>query len=211
MKISRVIAIIALLLTSFVTAGAAETARGSYQFTLGDHLTKYVEFDAQSLAGGGATGRLFYSDEAELTDQDVDGGGDPTGRHRGFYFSADLDGLTVDGNKAVMSGVVRDASITALVGQRVLLTVEDNGTDGREPDKLTWGVYKPAGSWETSDAELERDPGVGMTWETSDAERDDDVPVRMPGDTTIGVETFPFSAYVFVDTTDGAGDIVVQP
>jgi hypothetical protein len=40
--------------------------------------------------------------------------------------------------------------------------------------------------------------------------RDDDVPVRMPGDTTVGVGTFPFSAYAFVDTTDGAGDIVVR-
>ena len=210
MKISRVITILALLLAGSIPAAAAESARGSYQFSLGDRLTKYVEFDAQALTTGGASGRLFYSDEAEVTEQDVDGVGDPEESHRGFYFSADLDGLKVDGNKAVMSGTVRDASIASLVGQRVLLTVEDNGTGGREPDKLTWGVYKPAGSWETSDAELERDPGVGMTWETSDAERDDDVPVRMPGGTAVGVETFTFSAYAYVDTTDGAGDIVVQ-
>ncbi|HWS86750.1 MAG TPA: hypothetical protein VN282_07285 [Pyrinomonadaceae bacterium] len=201
---------VALLLAGSVPAAAAESARGSYQFTLGDRLTKYVEFDAQALAGGGASGRLFYSDEAEVTEQDVDGVGDPEERQQGFYFSADLDGLTVSGNRAVISGTVRDASIASLVGQRVLLTVEDNGTGEREPDKLTWGVYKPVGSWETSDAELERDPGVGMTWETSDAEREDDVPVRMPPDTSIGTQTFPFSAYAFVDTSDGAGDIVVQ-
>ena len=211
MKISRVIAIVALLLTSFATAGAAETARGSYQFTLGDRLTKYVEFDAQTLSGGGATGRMFFSDESEVTDQDVDGVGDPTGTQRGFYLSADLDGLVVSGNKAVMSGTVRDASITSLIGQRVLLTVEDNGDNTREPDKLTWGVYKPADRWETSDAERENDPGAGTTWEASDAERRDDVPVRVPGDTSIGTQTFPFSAYAYVDTTDGVGDILVQP
>jgi len=212
MKISRVITILALLLAGSIPAAAAESARGSYQFSLGDRLTKYVEFDAQALAGGGASGRLFYSDEAEVTEQDVDGVGDPEESHRGFYFSADLDGLTVSGNRAVMSGTVRDASIASLVGQRVLLTVEDNGAGGREPDKLTWGVYKPTKrDWTPSDAELEQDPGVGMTWRATDAELRDDPGIPMPPDESIGTQTFPFAAYAFVETEDGAGDIVVQP
>ena len=210
MKTSRVITILALLLTTAASARAAESARGSYQFTLGDRLTKYVEFEAQALASGGATGRMFFSDEAPITEQDVDGVGDPTGMHQGFYLSADFDGLLVSGNRAVMSGTVRDASITSLIGQRVLLTVEDNADNPREPDQLTWGVYQPAGRWETSDAEREHDPGVGMTWEATDAERRDDVPVRMPGDPTVGTQTFPFSAYAFVDTADGVGDLSVQ-
>src|SRR5215216_6486591 len=63
MKISRVIAIGALLLTSFATARAAESARGAYQFTLGDQLTKYVQFDAQATTAGGATGSMYFSDE----------------------------------------------------------------------------------------------------------------------------------------------------
>ena len=210
MKIRRFISTIALLCLA-CGAAAAQTANGSYQFTLGDRLTKYVEFDAQALAGGGASGRLFYSDEAEVTQQDVDGVGDPEERHQGFYLSADLDGLTVSGNRAVMSGTVREASITSLVGLRVLLTVEDNGTGGREPDRLTWGVYKPADrSWTPSDAELERDPGVGMTWHATDAELREDPGVPMPPDTSIGTQTFAFAAYAFVDTEDGAGDIVVR-
>jgi hypothetical protein len=212
MNMSRVITILALLLAGAIPAAAAETARGSYQFTLGDRLTKYVKFDAQALAGGGASGRLFYSDEAELTQQDVDGVGDPEETQKGFYLSADLDGLTVSGNRAVMSGTVREASITSLVGLRVLLTVEDNGADGREPDRLTWGVYRPVKrDWTPSDAELERDPGVGATWRATDAERRDDPGIPMPPDESIGTQTFPFAAYAFVDTEDGAGDIVVQP
>ena len=212
MKMSRVITILALLLAGSVPAAAAESARGSYQFTLGDRLTKYVEFDAQAQTGGGASGRLFYSDEAEVTEQDVDGVGDPEERQQGFYLSADLDGLTVSGNRAVMSGTVREASIKSLVGLRVLLTVEDNGNDGREPDKLTWGVYKPVKrDWTPSDAELERDPGVGMTWRATDAELREDPGIQMPPDESIGTQTFPFAAYAFVDTEDGAGDIVVQP
>ncbi len=212
MKINRVIAIMVLLLAGVGTTRAAESARGSFQFTLGDRLTKYVEFDAQALSTGGASGRLFYSDESTVEDVDVDGVGDPEGRYNGFYFSADLDQLRVNGNQAVMSGVVRDASILSLVGQRVLLTVEDNGTGGREPDKLTWGVYQPVERrWTPSDAERETDPGVGATWTATDAERRDDAGVPMPQDESIGVQTFPFTAYAFVDTADGAGDIVVQP
>ena len=217
MKIRRVISIIALLLPGFAAPPAASAQRGgqsaigSYQFSLEDGYKKYVEFDARTQEGGGATGQMFFSDDAEVTDQDVDGAGDPQETHRGFYLKAEFDGLAVVNNQAVMSGTVRDSSIAALIGQRVLLTVEDNGDNAREPDKLTWGVYMPAGSWETSDAELEKDPGVGLTWETSDAERRDDVPVQMPGNNAIGTQTFPFSAYAFVDLEHWSGDIRVQP
>jgi hypothetical protein len=107
---------------------------------------------------------------------------------------------------------VREASIASLVGLRLLLTVEDNGTGGREPDRLTWGVYKPADRrWTPSDSELEEDPGVGMTWRATDAERREDPGVPMPRDTSISTQTFPFAAYAFVDTEDGAGDIAVWP
>jgi len=186
-------------------------ARGSYRFSLGDRYAKYVEFDAQALPLGGATGRMFLSDEAPLTLQDTDAE-DPTERtYEGFYISAEFDQMVVVGNQAVMSGDVRDSSIPDLIGQRVLLTVEDNGDNSREPDKLTWGVYKPAGRWVASDAEWEEDPGVGMTWEASDAERRDDTPVTMPRETGIDARTFLLSAFVFVDAEEGAGDILVQP
>jgi hypothetical protein len=211
MKTCRVIGIVALLLATSVAARAAESTRGSFRFTLGDRLTKYVEFDAQALAGGGASGRMFFSDEAEVISQDVDGVGDPVEKHSGFYMSAEFDGLVVSGNKAVMSGTVRDASVTALIGQRVLLTVEDNGDNLKEPDKLTWGVYNPLQRrWTPTDSELDPDPGVGLRWWATDAERRDDRGVQMPGDESIGTQTFPFSAYSFVDTADGVGDLLVQ-
>jgi hypothetical protein len=188
-----------------------QTARGSYQFSLGDGYTKYVEFDAQALAGGGATGRMFLSDEAPVTYHDADGEDTPEETHRGFYISAEFDGMVVVGNRAVMSGDVRDSSIRDLIGSRVLLTVEDSGDNSREPDKLTWGVYRPAPRWQASDAELENDPGVGMTWEATDAEREDDRPVRMPREQRLDAQTFQLSAFVFVDAEDGAGDILVRP
>jgi hypothetical protein len=218
MKIRRVIPIIVLLLSGFAATPEAraqtggQSATGSYKFAVGDGKTKYVEFDARTETGGGATGQLFFSDEAEINDQDVDGTGDPQESHRGFYLKAEFDGLLVLNNQAVMSGTVRDSSITALIGQRVLLTAEDNSKDNSgQPDKLTWGFYAPTGrSWETSDAELERDEGVGLRWVASDAERRDDVGVKMPGVEAIDTQTFPLAAYTFVDLEHWSGDIRVQ-
>lgn len=219
MKIRRVLSIIVLLVPGLAAAAPAagaragvQTAVGSYQFTLEDGRTKYVEFDARTQEGGGATGQMFFSDEAELTDQDVDGVGDPLQSHRGFYLRAEFDGLSVVNNQAVMSGTVRDSSIAGLVGQRVLLTAEDNGGGTGEPDRLTWGIYAATqGGWETSDAELERDEGVGMRWVATDAERRDDAGVEMPANGAITTGTFPLAAYTFLDLERWSGDIRVQP
>ena len=205
---------LSLLLAAPHPAGARvgdPLARGSYRFSLGDRYAKYVEFDAQALPRGGATGQLFLSDEAPLTLQDTDGEGARAETYEGFYLSASFDQMVVVGNQAVISGDVRDSSIPDLVGQRVLLTVEDNGDNSREPDKLTWGVYRPKGQWETSDAEWENDPGVGLTWEASDNERREDTPIMMPRVRRIDANTFLLSDFVFVDAEDGAGDIFVQP
>lgn len=213
MKIRRFISITVLLLSGFAAAPAAgaQSASGSYQFSLEDGRTKYVEFDARTQEGGGATGQMFFSDEAEFSEQDVDGTGDPRETHRGFYLRAEFDGLLVVNNQAVMSGTVRDSSIAGLIGQRVLLTAEDNRNDPEEPDRLTWGIYARAErGWTTSDAELERDEGVGMRWLATDAERRDDEGFEMPAVESVGTQTFPLAAYTFVDLERWSGDIRVQ-
>ena len=214
MKTRRLISTIALLFAALAAtpAAAAQTAGGSYQFALEDGRTKYVEFDAQAQTGGGASGRMFFSDDAPVEYQDTDGVGDPVETLPGFYFSAEFDGMQVSDNMAVISGTVRDSSITSLIGRRVLLTVEDNGDNTRAPDRVTWGVYADAQrGWTPSDAELREDPGVGMTWTATDAERRDDPGVRVPLDDSIGVHTFPVASYEFFLAATGAGDIVVRP
>src|SRR5215212_4096467 len=110
MKIRRFISTITLLLVACGAAGA-QTAGGSYQFALEDGRTKYVEFDASARPDGGAAGRMFFSDDAPLNEQDTDGVGDPVQTYPGFYFSAEFDGMTVSDNKAVISGTVRDSNI----------------------------------------------------------------------------------------------------
>ena len=115
-------------------------------------------------------------------------------------------------NQAVASGTVSDSSITGLIGQRVLLTVEDNGDNAREPDRVTWGFYKPSErGWTPSDAELERDEGVGMRWVATDSELRDDAGVEMPRDEAIGTHSYQLAAYTFDDLERWSGDIRVQP
>ena len=218
MRIARFILTLALLLSGALTPHAfgarraGQSARGSYQFTMGDRFVKYVNFEAQALSGGGASGSLYFSDEAEVTYSDLDTIGSPEEIHKGYYLNAEVDGLLVRDNRAVVSGLVRESSIPSLVGRRVLLAVEDNGDNSREPDRLTWGVYLPTEkSWTPSDAEWEKDPGVGLAWWAADAEVKEDAGYAMPRDETIDEQTFALPSYAFVESEESAGDIVVQP
>ena len=218
MKIMRFAAMLALLLSGTAATPAAarageQFATGSYKFSLEGDYAKFVEFDARALADGAATGQMFFSDEAPLVFQDVDGAGDPEDKQAGFYVKAELDSMLIERNRAVMSGVVADSSLRDLIGRRVLLTVEDNGDNTKEPDKVTWGVYRPADrSWQPSDAELEKDEGVGLRWWATDAERKDDVGYQMPRDASVvGAGAFPLLSYDFSVVAYGVGDIVVQP
>jgi hypothetical protein len=215
MKTFRLTSLAALLLfisAAAQTSFAQSAAAGSYQFTLaGEKVLKTVEFDARSNADGSATGTFSMTDDAVITFQDVDGTGEK-GRLVGYNFKADVDGLLVSKNQAVLSGVIRTASDSTLLGQRVLLTVEDNGDNTRIPDRLTWGMYRPINrDWIPSDAELKEDPGVGLRWWATDYERKDDVGYQMPRSETIDHNTYPVAAYGFEDVSDAAGDIRVTP
>jgi hypothetical protein len=216
MKIRTFATASALLLLSLAAphVASAQTASGTYKFVVEGDYVKYLEFDAKAQADGTAIGTMFYSDEAEIANQDVDGTGDPNLKesYRGFTMQVDLDGLTVNQNQAVMSGTVRDSTIRDLIGQRVLLTVEDNGDNTRVPDRVTWGLYNPVKKdWEVSDAELKEDPGVGLTWTASDAEVRDDPGIQMPRDESITTDSFPVSSYAFADVQVSSGDMQVQP
>src|SRR5919112_1421431 len=96
-----------LLALALLTFAAAQTARasataGSYQYTLtGDKALKTIEFSAQTLDKGGATGSIYFTDQAVITIQDVDGTGEK-GRFAGYDLKVDVDGLVVTKNQAVV-------------------------------------------------------------------------------------------------------------
>lgn len=194
----------------------AQSANGSYKFVLVDDLVKYVEFDAKTDDKGTTTGYLTLTDEATVPYQDVDGTGDRSlDEPVPFYMKADLDSLTIEKNRAIMGGTIRDSSYKSYIGKWVQLVVEDNG-DGREvPDKLTWCFCQPEqGGWIPSDSEVPGDRGAWMSWWATDAERKDDVgipsPNLIPGNLK-GCRIFSLAAYPYVEIRDGSGAIQVLP
>ena len=213
--------VLALLLLGFAPSQSASAqtgeqyAQGAYQFAMEDRYVKYVEFEARGRGDGTAEGYMTLTDEAPITYQDVDG---TTGQRepeefKGYYIKAEFDSMTVEKNQAVMGGVVMDSSIKQYIGQRVLLTVVDNGDNTRVPDQITWGVYQFVEiNWTPSDAEQKEDPGVGLRWWATDSERKDDVGYAMPRDTkaTTSPQTFPVTSYNFIDFPYTAGDIIVR-
>jgi hypothetical protein len=194
------------------TPGSA--AHGTYRFILEDELLKSVEFDASTDDKGTTTGYLTLTDEAVIPDTDDaedPRAGDPPPQ---FYMKADLDTLSVEKNRAVMGGTVRDSSHISYIGKWVQLVVEDNGLNTRTPDNLTWSFCKSqAPAWIPSDAELTRDDGAFLTWWATDAERKDDVGVPSidllrRNETSCPV--YPLSTYSFADLLKWDGDMVVQ-
>jgi hypothetical protein len=124
--------------------------------------------------------------------------------------------LVVDGNMAVMSGTVRDASLPSYIGRRVLLVAGDDveaEPKGERQDRLTWGFYKIIKrDWIPSDAELKDDNGASLTWIATDAERRDDEGVPYPlKDDPITPKSFPLSTYSFLDVQRWSGYINVHP
>ncbi len=207
-----------LLLLLAASPAAAQSSRGIYDFTLGDEYLKHVEFDAAKQLDGTTAGSIYLTDDAPVTfGQDVDGTGDKPSTYRGFFIKSDADDIVVNrtrtGYQAVISGTVRDSSVFELIGQRVLLTVEDNGDNTKILDKVVWGVYKflPR-EWRASDAELKEDPGVGLRWWATDYERKDDVGYAMPKtEQPAGTQTNPSGAYEYATVFRPSGDIVVTP
>ena len=222
MKSIACASILALSLLSFpaLPSTAAQpsggSAEGSFRFSLEDGLTKSIEFSATANGDGTATGRVTFSGPAEIPDQDVDfnGNGGFSGRIENLSIEAEFDGMVVERNRAVMSGVVTGSTLGDYIGQRVLLVVEDNGAgiEDREGDKFTWGIYKPAEEgWIPSDADLREDDGWSMTWIATDADRRDDEGYQITRNWSLNCQTFPLGTYDFGDFTEGSGDIQVRP
>jgi hypothetical protein len=190
------------------------SASGTYRFVMADGASKSVEFNATSDERSVATGVMTFRDEARVVEQDVDGTGERPDEAGEFYMTADINTLTIENNRALMGGIVRDSSHSAYVGRWVQLVVEDN-PDGREPDKVSWCFCKPeASGWTPVDAEDPRDEGAWWHWWATDDERRDDTGVPsaniIPGSRT-GCPTFALSTYEFAELGSAEGDIQVQP
>lgn len=196
------------------TPGAATS--GTYKFIIEDNLTRTVEFNASNDDKGTTTGQMTFTDESKISDVDFEEGKDPRANETlpQFYIKVEFDSLTVEKNRAVMGGTVRDSSHRNYIGKWVQLTVEDNVSNDKLPDQLTWGFCQPpAGGWIPTDAERKSDDGAFMRWWATDAERKDDVGIpskNLVSNDAKGCQIFSLASYSFVDLKRWEGDIVVR-
>jgi len=200
--------IVCLVFPGLVLAGTeGATAAGSFKFVMEDGETRFVEFKASELAEGQGSGELTLSDPAVVPVEDPD----DSEKHQdpGMIVRAKIDCMDTSKNTAIMGGEIFESNVPSEIGQRVLLVVEDNGTEG-EKDKLTWGVYQLPGKWTPTDAELEDDKGASLTWLATDAELKDDAGIQMPMSKLVQCKFFPGAAYDFPEIKYAGGDLEVH-
>ena len=207
--------LLSLIMTRSTTAQTAgSAASGFYRFILEDDLTKSVEFDAITDDRGVTTGFMTFTDDARISDIDTDSAEGRPVDGVPFYMKAELDTLTVEKNRALMSGAIRDSSVSGYIGRWVQLVVEDNGDNFEVPDKLTWRFCRPVvGGWVPSDAEVPGDRGAWMSWWATDAERKSDVGIpskNLIPDEMTRCEVFPLWQYSFVEIKRGEGSIQIR-
>ena len=200
--------IVCLGLPNLVFADAeGDSASGSFKFALDDGEIRFVEFKASELANGQAAGDVTFSDPAVIPVLDPD---DPREKNpAGVIVRAKLDCMETAKNTAIMGGEIYDSNFPSVIGQRVLLVVEDNGIDG-ERDRLAWGIYQQPGKWIPVDAERPDDRGAFLTWTATDFERRDDVGIPMPPNRVVMCKNFPLASYDFPDFKYAGGDLLVQ-
>jgi hypothetical protein len=193
---------------------AQPSVRGTYRFLLEDEVTRSVELDARSDERGRATGHLTFIDQSKIPDgDDVE---DPRSDDAPpeLYIRAELDGLTIEKNRALVSGTIMDSSHRSYIGKWVQLVVEDNGDNLRVPDRLTWAFCRPSVErWVPTDADRKDDDGAYLRWWATDADRDDDVGVPsidLLADES-GCRIHPLSSYSFAEVLKKEGDLIVQP
>ena len=205
---------LALVMFFLVPTAFGQSASGGIHIVTDDG-TRNIEFDAKVDASGNASGQIKFTGPLSVPDQDVDGDGtgDPSATASTLSLRVEVDCLKVDGNRAVLAGLVKESNVGAYIGRRMLLTVEDGGEGANAPpDRYTWGQYRSkAATWVASDAELDFDPGVGLTWTATDFERTDDAGVPSTPPAGIDCKTFSLSSYALEELPQGSGNIQVRP
>ena len=202
------------LASPLIASAQVGAASGQYKFIMEDGLTKYLEFNASTDDRGTTAGYMLFNDEAKVIFQDVDGTGEPPKDEPvEFSMKADLDSMTIEKNRAIISGVIRDSSYPSYIGKWIQLVIEDN--DGVEvPDKFVWSFCQPdPGGWIPQDAEVPGDRGAFMSWWSTDYERKDDVgmpsPNLIPGSLK-SCRAYPLEGYEWASILKGDGAIQIK-
>ncbi len=210
--------IISLLLFTLVfsISGTAESQGssviGNFQISTGVGPTRHIEFKASRDRNGYTIGETVFRDrpESDTKSEVADRSADSSST---FWLKAQFDCLVISGNRAVMGGSVTESNSQSYIGQRLLMVVEDgDGFKPQERDKLTFGIYQQAArDWLPSDSERAVEEGWAAEWVARDSERDDDDPVSPRKSEVKRCDSFPISAFSFINENLGRGSIQVRP
>jgi hypothetical protein len=207
------VAVLGLLAVAFplLAQESGPSANGEFQAA-----GKTVQFNARTHNNGQTSGQMSFGTADDLGDQDVDGGGDSNpGGAQNLGMTVNFDCLKIKGNRAVMSGVISASSVGQYIGLRTLLIVEDGGEGSKKTgDSFAWGLYRSGSlTWVASDAELEFDPGVGLSWFATDFDRDIDTPIQInpSAPQSVNCASFPVDGYDLQQLPHGSGNIQVKP
>jgi hypothetical protein len=187
---------------------------GSFQISTDGGPTRYIKFYSRIEKNGRTTGETIIQDRPSAPDQNGDSGDRPwNDSSPPFFAKAEFDCLSVNGNRAVMSGSVTESNSAQYIGRRLLLVVQD-GDDFNPPrkDRLTFGIYRQTAKvWLPSDSERPAENGGPVEWIIQDSERPDDEPVSSQKNEVIGCQTFPISSFSFINANLGHGSIEIRP
>ncbi|HJQ40451.1 MAG TPA: hypothetical protein VKB93_25170 [Thermoanaerobaculia bacterium] len=205
------IAAFAFATLCYVPAVLAQSTSGSFS-AVNEEGTRRIDFKADVFSGGRASGDIKFTGPISIPDQDVDGEGRvEVIKNTSVTLYASVDCGRVEGNRATVSGLIKDSDVPAFIGRRLMLTVEDGG---EKPDGFTWGQYfATGGRWVPSDADLKEDPGTGMSWVATDSEFKDDKGITVttdPAPVPVDCQGFSLASYELEDLAKGSGDIIIK-
>jgi len=191
--------------SSAASDGAANITGGG-TFFVGNNLKGHFNFNAVTHRDGTVTGHLSLRDPEETPNQNVDGTAELglEALSDGVDLNADIDSLNVNGTRAALSGVIRNATVPRYVGLRIIITVEDNGEGDGEPDKITWGFYQRVNRRLVKDEE-NPDAGaypVGEQILATDFENPE-AGAFLVGESDLDGHSFPLSSYSLTDIDAG--------
>src|SRR6476661_3442492 len=118
------------------------SVEGNFEIVSPEGPTRHIEFHAMQSLDGTVNGATTFRDDPNAGSQRLHEE-EASNAVQSFFFRADFDCLTIENNRAVMSGEIKESSSLQYVGRRVLVVAIDNGgtIDPSKIDRLTWGVY----------------------------------------------------------------------
>ena len=212
-RISRFV-LLTLTTVSFALPYSAATepvecsTEGSFEITSEGIPTRRIEFNAWMAASGAISGEITIQDDAAAAVANTEAEASPP-----FFIKAEINCLTIKGNRALLSGNVTDASVERYIGgQLVLLAVDEDGDISQKRDRLTWRFHKPRPKdWLATDSERGDDQINPIAWMARDSERDDDEgKVISVSNDTVRCESPLLSSSSFSDENHARGNVKVR-